>query len=544
MFKNFDALLYVKNSLYFGISEDEIDFFEILTGLKSSAGATVISGKKSAVFVDGRYELAAEKNVDQEKFSIESLSKKNIIFWIKKNVKRNSKIAFDPKFFTHSFINDVKKELSEFEFLEINLEEILNQKKSKRNCEIISWKFDEKKFQPVYETISKNNLDGYLICDPCSSSWLMNKRDLNTKNTPAILGYLLITKNKEKIFFADDNLQNFDEQFVDENFSQQKKLNELQNYISKFEKIGADFFETSCFVNSRNLVDVKNPIQNIKYIKTDEEIKNIIEITKEDSIALIDFIYWFYNHENISELDCVEKIFSLRKRSKNFVGNSFDTIAAADANSAIVHYSPTSKTNSLVKKFLLLDSGGQYTYGTTDITRTFAKKIPNPQEKLYYTLVLKGHIAVANSELKKGQSCSILDKFARQFLKQYSLDYNHSTGHGIGYMLNVHEGPIAISKNNLVPLEKNILLSNEPGVYIKNHLGIRLENMMISREKNGSVFFETISLVPFDFNFIEFSLLDFSEKLWLKNYNEKIFDSLNLSNSIANWLKKYFIEKF
>ena len=110
MFKNFDALLYVKNSLYFGISEDEIDFFEILTGLKSSAGATVISGKKSAVFVDGRYELAAEKNVDQEKFSIESLSKKNIIFWIKKNVKRNSKIAFDPKFFNNSYINDVKKE--------------------------------------------------------------------------------------------------------------------------------------------------------------------------------------------------------------------------------------------------------------------------------------------------------------------------------------------------------------------------------------------------------------------------------------------------
>ena len=188
---------------------------------------------------------------------------------------------------------------------------------------------------------------------------------------------------------------------------------------------------------------------------------------------------------------------------------------------------------------MLLDSGGQYKFGTTDITRTLAKKQPSDLEKLYYTLVLKGHISVANSKLEKGSTATSLDTVARKFLQQHSLDYNHSTGHGIGYMLNVHEGPVAISRKNEIPLQKNILLSIEPGVYIENHIGVRLENMILTKEKNDFVYFDTISLVPFDNKFIDFDLLTTDEKSWLKNYNQTILDTLKLPIKIQNWLARY-----
>lgn len=531
--KNFDVLLYVKNSLYPNFNDEENkDFLKILCGLKASAGAVVVSQNesvKSAVFVDGRYELAAKMSVDLKKFSIESLALKEIISWIKNNVPSNSRIAFDPRFFSHSLLKKIKSELNNYDFTEINLDKIFATENFQRESEIISWKFDESKFNSIYEIISENDLDGYLICDPCSSAWLLNQRDIKTKNVPVSLGYLLITKNKEKVFYFDDNYS----------CSRKKNIRDLVGDISSLKTIGLDFDEAPAFTNSQNLVDVKNPIPDLKYIKTAEEIENIKKITIEDSEVIVKFLYWFYNAENISELDCVNQIFLNRKKSRNFIGNSFDTIAAADENSAIVHYTPTLDTNKKIEKFLLLDSGGQYKFGTTDITRTLAKKQPSEMEKLYYTLVLKGHIAVANAKLEKGSTAAPLDSVARKFLQQHSLDYNHSTGHGIGYMLNVHEGPVAISRNNKIPLQPNILLSNEPGVYIENHMGVRLENMIVTKERNGFIYFDTISLVPFDNKLIDYSLLTSDEKLWLQNYNEKILDSLKLPKNILDWLAKY-----
>ncbi len=530
LLQRFDALLYIKGSLYPNFNDDEnTDFLKILCGLKASAGATVISESNSAVFVDGRYDLAAKISVDSKKFSIQPLSLKKIIAWIKENINFQSNIAFDPRFVTHSLINKIKSELRDYNFTEINLDELLKTKKFERKSEIISWKSEESKFERIYKIIEENNLDGYLICDPCSSAWLLNTRDIKIKNVPVTLGYLFITKNREKIFYFDDSYSCYSE----------KHISNLINDISSFTKVGLDFYESPAFLNSQNLVDIKNPIPSIKYIKTADKIENIKKITIEDSEALVDFLFWFYHTENISEMDCAEKIFSIRKRSPNFIGNSFDTIAAADANSAIVHYTPSSNSNKKVEKFLLLDSGGQYKFGTTDITRTLTKVQPSAKEKLYYTLVLKGHIAVASAKLKKGSTAAILDTSARKFLQQYSLDYNHSTGHGIGYMSNVHEGPVAISRNNKIPLQANILLSNEPGVYIENHIGVRLENMIVTEEKDGFICFDTISLVPFDNKLINYSLLSTEEKQWLKNYNEKILNSLDLPKNISDWLAEY-----
>lgn len=530
MFECFDALLYIKSSLYPDFNDDEnTDFLKIISGLKASAGAVIITKNKSTVFVDGRYELAAKLAVNQQKFSIESLSFINLVAWIKNNLKQKSKIAFDPRFFSRSRLEKIKKKLLNYRFVEINLDSIFESKKFQRESEIISWKFEESKFDSIYKIISENNLDGYLICDPCSSAWLLNQRNIKTKNIPVTLGYLFVSKNKEKTFYLDDNYSDLSS----------KKIKNLLPDISKFSKVGVDYKEAPAFINSKNLVDIENPIPNVKYIKTEEEIENIKKATIEDSEAIIDFLFWFYNNENITEMDCVNRILLSRKKSEKFVGNSFDTIAAADENSAIVHYTPSNDSNKHIEKFLLLDSGGQYKFGTTDITRTLSKKSPTDLEKLYYTLVLKGHIAVANAKIKKGSITASLDAIARKFLQQHSLNYNHSTGHGIGYMLDVHENPVAISQKNKIPLQKNILLSNEPGVYIENHMGVRLENMIVSQEKDDSICFDTISLVPFDNKLINYSLLTSDEQYWLLTYNTKILNTLNLPKNISHWLSNY-----
>jgi Xaa-Pro aminopeptidase len=206
----------------------------------------------------------------------------------------------------------------------------------------------------------------------------------------------------------------------------------------------------------------------------------------------------------------------------------------------MAHYSPSTSSNKVVQNILLIDSGGQYKYCTTDITRTISLKSPTEEQKLFFTLVLKGHIALANAKFPAGTTGMQLDSLARQFLWQYSSDYNHSTGHGIGYSLSVHEGPCAISSNNATPLQAGMILSNEPGYYRENSFGIRLESMMLVRnESNGFLSFETISLVPFDAKFIQKEMLNTEEISWLSSYNKKVVSTLELPSNIAIWLSEY-----
>ncbi|MBQ3565249.1 MAG: M24 family metallopeptidase [Alphaproteobacteria bacterium] len=528
------ALLFIVASPYPGVAYEGADFLKRISGLKASAGAVVISENKSAVFVDGRYELAAKLLIDPNKFSIEKLSFENIARWIENNLEKETEIAIDYRFFSISSLNKIKSRLRYYKFTSCDFDKLFSVPKQTRNAKILEWNIDKNRFDCILNLINKHNLDGYLICDPCSSAYLLNLRDLNTKNTPVVLGYTLITKGGEHILYVDNSYN-----------LPYKNIKQLQNDLTKFQKIGTDFNEAPAFLNSSNFVNIENPIINEKCVKSSAEIQNIQEIAKQDSQAIVNFMYWFYHHDDISEIDCVNKLFALRRENKDFVSNSFDTIAAADEHSAIVHYSPTNETNAIIQKFLLLDSGGQYLYGTTDITRTFTKIIPTKEEKTYYTLVLKGHISVANAKLPKDYTGAALDVLARQYLWNAGLDYNHGTGHGIGYMLNVHEGPIAISKKNSVPLKANMLLSNEPGIYFENHLGIRLENMIVVKNLSENFFaFDTISLVPFDFNFIDVSLLTCEEKKWLIKYHRDILDKLQLRAEVKSWLTSDIISPF
>jgi Xaa-Pro aminopeptidase len=246
----------------------------------------------------------------------------------------------------------------------------------------------------------------------------------------------------------------------------------------------------------------------------------------------------------MTELEVVDKLLYFRKQQREFIGESFESIAAADENAAIIHYHPDLKTSRTIDNILLLDSGGQYKHGTTDITRTISIIEPSEEQKLFYTLVLKGHIALASAVFPVGTSGSQLDPLARQFLWKYSEDYNHSTGHGIGYMAHVHEGPMAIARNNDTHLRPGMLLSNEPGYYQEGGFGIRLENMMVVEEHSGYLSFETISLVPFDCKFISKELLSPEDINWLRRYNRRIISSLALRDTIPHWLMKCYFGDF
>ena len=289
-----------------------------------------------------------------------------------------------------------------------------------------------------------------------------------------------------------------------------------------------------------------DPCYSLKSIKNSVEIKHMINAHIEDGVALTKFIFWMKNlgNKKISELQTQNKLENFRKKNKNYLFPSFNTIAGTGSNGAIVHYKATKKSNKIVKKnhLFLCDSGGQYSYGTTDVTRTICfTKQPN-QIKNIFTKVLKGHIAVATSNLSKITTGKQLDTKARKFLKKSGLDYAHGTGHGVGFFLNVHEGPQSISKYNLVKLQEGMILSNEPGYYKKGKYGIRIENLVFIRKNKNKLGFENLTLAPIDKDLINYKLLNNYEKDYLFRYHLLVYSKLSkfLNNNEKKWLISTF----
>ena len=546
-FDKFDAILYSKAGKYPYVNEldDSCDILAELTGLKASAGSVVLSTKHSAVFVDGRYKLAAKLSLDLAKFEIHNHDISTISQWIKENVAIGGVIAYDPHFFSAKSIEKIKTDLAEYEFKSINLGQLLNLQRRRRKLRIhrVKMTFSDSKFAEIYNIIAKNNLDAYLLCDPCSISWLLNIRDFDSRFSPTVFGYLLIKKNYDSILYLDNlysEVINPSECVV-----QIKSENDLGADLEKLSRVGADEFEIPSHLYKSNLIHINNPCIYPKAIKNEVEISDIKEAAKADSAAIINLLYWLYNAEkfdSVSEIQVVEKLIEFRKQNSTYIGESFSCISAADEHSAIIHYSPTKESDSVIKNILLLDTGGQYKYGTTDITRTICLHKPTAEQKLFYTLVLKGHIAIANMRFPEGTNFSQLEPFARQFLWQYSADYPHSTSHGIGYMLCVHENFAPLAKGRGAPLHSGMVISNEPGYYKDGYFGIRLENMMLVKDSlDGYLSFETISLVPFDMRLINRNMLTEAENIWLRKYHSAICGKLArlLSEDVVEWLNSF-----
>ena len=341
--------------------------------------------------------------------------------------------------------------------------------------------------------------------------------------------YLFLDSNniKHKLFKNFENLKIIDVKFI--------KL-----FLSRIKSKKICIDKNTCSIYLKNILEKNNkiiysvdPIYLLKSKKNQIEINNIKQAHLFDGVAVTRFLIWIKNNfekKRISEINAQNKLLKFRKEFKKFVSLSFPTISGTGANAAVIHYRASPQTNKILKKgeLYLVDSGGQYKFGTTDVTRTISLKNYDDRIKEIYTRVLKGHIAVANFKIKKNTTGSQIDKAARNFLKQKNLNYNHGTGHGVGYFANVHEGPQAISIGNKVKLLKGMVLSNEPGYYEKDKFGIRIENLIIlNKSIKKNLKFENLTLVPIDKNLIIKELMSMDEIKWLNNYHKTVFFKLN-----------------
>ena len=558
---NIDGYIIPKNDEFFGeYVSPEKERLKYLTGFSGSAGQSLVLKKQAFLFVDGRYTLQAQKEV-RKGFKVIQIHKTIPSDILRKN-KQKLRIGFDPRIYSlASLINLYKTENVKLIPIKKNLIDKIwpNKPKLKFNKFFIlktqyAGKSFKNKIDLICKILKRKKLKNLLVTAPENVAWTLNIRGKDNSYSP-IPNCNAIVNYKKKITLIVENKKiskNFKSQFgkvvkyvnptdITAHFN---SLDKKQNFL--IDKFTCSYFYREKIAERFKYIEETDPIFFLKSKKNIVEINNTIKSHIADGTALTKFIYWIKNNINkikISELSAQKKLEQFRKKNKNYVSPSFNTISGSGPNGAIVHYRANSKTNRIIKTkdVYLCDSGGQYHYGTTDVTRTICFSKQSQKIKNIFTKVLKGHIGVATYKLKKNTTGKKLDIVARSALKKAGLDYAHGTGHGVGYFLNVHEGPQAISKINNIKLEEGMILSNEPGYYETNKFGIRLENLVFIKKYKKKLRFENLTFAPIEKDLINFKLLNKEEKKYLNEYHKKIYMILGsyLNKDEKSWLRSF-----
>ncbi len=484
---------------------------QFLCGFSGSAGTLVVLEDKAALFVDGRYTLQAAAEVDGALFEIYNSGDISPENWLAR-FHAGEKIGYDAALCTPNALARCKNPMVAVGNL---VDSIWQNRPAIPATEIFA--HDEKyagesaqsKCARLAESLKEKNVDAVFLAAPESVCWLLNIRARDVECTPLVLARaLLYSDGRAELLRGDVLLPALAGKrvLVDESQTSVAALSALEN-------AGAI------------LVKGSDPCTLPKACKNAVQLAGIRAAHLRDGVAIRKLLAWLEGHNaitSVSEIEVADKLLSLRQENALFVEPSFPTIAGSGGNGAIVHYRANEKTNRKLGEgeLLLLDSGGQYLDGTTDITRTIAIGSPSAEHKDRFTRVLKGHIALATAVFPEGTRGSQLDALARQYLWQVGLDYDHGTGHGVGQFLGVHEGPQRISKRGGdAPLEVGMIVSNEPGYYKTGAYGIRIENLVVVVEKeNGALGFDTITCAPLDEKLIDHALLTEAEKAWLVSY--------------------------
>ena len=540
--RKLDGYIIPKNDEFFGeYIPDHNDRLNFITGFSGSYGFSLILKNQNYLFVDGRYTLQAN-NQSGKYFKIITIPDK-----MPGDILKGKKIliGFDPNLFTRKTLSIFFKNTKcIFKPLDKNLiDEIWKRKIQKNKSKFftmpdrsVSEKY-QTKINKIARYLKRRKSDYLLITASENNAWLLNIRGRDTKYAPIPYSYILIDKNKNIKLFCD--LKKISPNFK-KNFKQIKflNINVCHEILSGIKNKKFIIDKNTCSYFFEKIIDINNTILNFldpiyffKAIKGKQEIENIKKAHVYDSIHITKYLFWInknFDKKTITEISASKKLFNFRKKNKKFKFLSFPTISGTGPNGAIIHYKATKKTNRRLKKgdVYLVDSGGQYKFGTTDVTRTISLKNSNKRIKDIFTRVLRGHIAVANFKLKNNTSGAEIDLSARKYLKQIGLDYAHGTGHGVGYFLNVHEGPHAISKRNKINFQKGMIVSNEPGYYEKNKFGIRIENLIYVKGNRKGNTFENLTMAPIDKDLIIQERLNKNEKKWLNDYHKIVFRNL------------------
>ena len=541
--QNCDAYIIPKNDEYFGeyVPKNK-DRLKFISGFTGSTGLALILKNKSYLFVDGRYTLQAKKEIYKD-FKICEIPKIKP-YYILKNLNKEITLGFDPKLFTSNTLkNIISNSLIKIKPINNNLIDTIWKNKTKVNNNkfyILEKKYHGESFVNKISKVSKflkfKDIHYLLTTAVENISWLLNIRGSDASSSPLTNGKILFNKNGKIIFFT--NIKKITPQ-IKKSFGKKVifiKEELFVNYLRKIknskiliDKKTCSFYYEKNIHSSNKLIDIEDPIYLLKAIKNKTEISNTKIAHLFDGIALTKFIFWLknnYKKTKITEISAQNKLENYKKQNKDFLYPSFSTISGFAANGAIVHYRSSHKTNKTIKgnNLFLLDSGSQYFYGTTDVTRTIAiGEISNFKKKIYSN-VLKGHIAVALYKINKSTLGKHIDRIARAPLLKLSHNYSHGTGHGVGYFLNVHEGPQGLSPFNNHKILPGMILSNEPGFYKENDFGIRIENLIYCEKINGNHSrFVNLTMVPIDKDCINKKLLNKNEINWINNYHQKIF---------------------
>ena len=548
---NIDGYVVPKNDEFFSEYSNK-DRLKIISNFTGSAGYAVILKKKSFLFVDGRYSIQAkiESGKDFKILKYEKI--------INTNIFKNLNLGIDPTLFTSNQIKRFFLKNNKVTFIDENLIDKIYKFRSKKKVPFYALNKETtgenhpQKISKVCSYLKKNKSDYLFITAPENIAWLLNIRGYDNPTSPIPNCYLVISKKKEIYLIVEKDKS---KKLIKKKRLKKNQIIDLKNIYSLFQDLNRGSIlidEKTCSVhfeevlkNRFRLIKKHDPIYFFKSIKNKTEIKNTIDTHIIDGVALTKFIYWIKNKKklDITEVDAQNKLEKFRKMNSKYLFPSFKTIAGSGKNGAIVHYRATKNNTKTLKRneIFLCDSGGQYKFGTTDVTRTICFGNQNQNIKNIFTNVLKGHIAVAQSDLNKKKTGKLIDKDARKFLKKDHLDYNHGTGHGVGFFLNVHEGPQAISKFNSIKIQNGMILSNEPGYYKKDKFGIRIENLVYVKKIGRKLGFENLTLAPIEKELINFNLLTKKEINYLFNYHLKVYSKLSpfLDKNEKKWLASF-----
>ena len=548
---NIDGYIVPKNDDFF-TEYSKINRLKIISNFTGSAGVAIILKKKNYLFTDGRYTLQSQIESGKN-FSIQDFGK-----LINCSLFKNLTLGIDPKLFTHQQIKKFFLKNNKIKYIKENLIDqiekkvIINTKPFYHLNKKIVGESTNSKLNKISNFLKRKKIDYIFISAPENVAWILNIRGNDGPYSPIPNSRMIISKSKKILIFS--KFQKC------KNLIKQKIVTSKQVInIEKFSKIisnlnGKNFAidGKSCSIFYENIIKSKfkikyreDPTYFLKAIKNNVEINHMIRAHILDGIALTKFIFWIQNinKKKINEVDAQNKLEKFRRMNKNFIYPSFDTIAGSGKNGAIIHYRAKKENCNDIKKndLFLCDSGGQYKFGTTDVTRTICFSKPSQRIKDIFTYVLKGHIAVATSDLNKHDTGKKIDTRARRYLKKKNLDYAHGTGHGVGFFLNVHEGPQSISKLNKIKLKEGMILSNEPGYYQKNKFGIRIENLVYIKKVKKKIFFKNLTMAPIEKELINYKLLTSSEKNYLFDYHLDVYSKLSkhLNFKEKKWLASF-----